>query len=102
MLSADIENRKRENRSMPSAPMRHAPANMSLLNGVRDLANFLATSEDAQNAFIERLFHCLVKQPVRAFGPRTLSEMRKFFVEHDFNIRKLMVEMTAIEEKAHE
>jgi hypothetical protein len=71
-------------------------------NGVRDLANFLATSEDAQNAFIERLFHCLVKQPVRAFGPRTLSEMRKFFVEHDFNIRKLMVEMTAIEEKAHE
>jgi cytochrome c553 len=71
-------------------------------NGVRDLANFLATSEDAQNAFIERLFHCLIKQPVRAYGPRTLSEMRKFFVEHNFNIRKLMVEMMAIEEKAYE
>jgi hypothetical protein len=70
--------------------------------GVRDLANFLATSEDAQNAFIERLFHCLVKQPVRAFGPRTLSEMRQFFVQHDFNIRKLVVEMMAIEERGYE
>jgi hypothetical protein len=71
-------------------------------HGVRDLAKFLATSEDAQNAFIERLFHCLVKQPVRAFGPRTLSEMRQFFVQHDFNIRKLMVEMMAIEERGYE
>src|SRR5206468_10825261 len=35
--------------------------------GVRDLAKFLATSEEAQEAFVEKLFHHLVKQPVRAF-----------------------------------
>src|SRR5438105_3914831 len=45
--------------------------------GVQDLATFLASSEDAQDAFIERLFHCLVKQPVRAFGPRAPAELRK-------------------------
>jgi hypothetical protein len=70
--------------------------------GVRDLATFLAGSQDAQDAFIERLFHCLVKQPVRAFGPRTPTELRNFFVKNHYSIRKLMVEMMAIEEKGHE
>jgi hypothetical protein len=69
--------------------------------GVRDLANFLASSQDAQDAFIERLFHCLIKQPVRAFGPRTPAELRNFFVKNHYNIRKLMVEIMAIEEKGH-
>lgn len=69
--------------------------------GVRDLANFLASSEDAQDAFIERLFHCLIKQPVRAFGPRTPAELRSFFAKNHYNIRKLMVEIMAIEEKGH-
>jgi hypothetical protein len=70
--------------------------------GVRDLANFLASSEDAQDAFIERLFHCLIKQPTRAFGPRTPAELRSSFVKNHYNIRKLMVEIMAIEEKGHE
>ena len=70
--------------------------------GVHDLAKFLAGSQDAQNAFIERLFHCLVKQPVRAFGPRTRTELRNFFVKNQYSIRKLMVEMMAIEEKGYE
>jgi hypothetical protein len=70
--------------------------------GVRDLATFLAASEDAQDAFIERLFHCLVKQPVRAFGPRTPAELRKFFMKNNYNIRKLIVEMMAIEEKGYD
>ncbi len=70
--------------------------------GVRDLATFLAGSEDAQDAFIERLFHCLVKQPVRAFGPRAPAELRNFFVKNHYSIRKLMVEMIAIEEKGYD
>jgi hypothetical protein len=65
----------------------------------RDLATFLAGSEDAQDAFIERLFHCLVKQPIRAFGPRALGNLRQFFAKHDYNIRKLIVEMMVLEEK---
>jgi hypothetical protein len=65
----------------------------------RDLATFLAGSEDAQDAFIERLFHCLVKQPIRAFGPRALGDLRQFFAKHDYNIRKLIVEIMVLEEK---
>lgn len=69
--------------------------------GVRDLAAFLAGSEDAQDAFIERLFHCLVKQPIRAFGPRALGDLRQFFAKHNYNIRKLIVEMMVVQEKGY-
>jgi mono/diheme cytochrome c family protein len=64
-------------------------------SGVRELATFLAGSEEAQDAFIERLFHQLVKQPVRAFGPRTQGELRRSFVAHQYNIRRLMVDVLA-------
>ncbi len=37
-------------------------------DGVRELASFLAASEEAHTAFVQQLFHFLVKQPVRAFG----------------------------------
>jgi cytochrome c553 len=70
--------------------------------GVRDLATFLSGSQDAQNAFIERLFHCLVKQPVRAFGPRMPTELRNIFEKNHYSIRKLIVEMMVIEEKGYE
>jgi hypothetical protein len=63
--------------------------------GVRDLAKFLAESDEVQEAFVEQLFHHLVKQPARAFGPRTLGDLRRSFEENDFSIRKLMVEILA-------
>jgi hypothetical protein len=63
--------------------------------GARDLATFLAESEETQKAFVEQLFHYLVKQPIRAFGPRTSSDLREGFVSNNFNIRKLLVEMVA-------
>ncbi len=64
-------------------------------DGARALAVFLAGSEEAHAAFVQQLFHYLVKQPIRAFGPQELPELRRFFAAHDFNIRKLMVEMIA-------
>jgi hypothetical protein len=64
-------------------------------NGVRDLARFLADSEEAHEAFVARLFHHLVKQPVLAFGPDKLSELRRFFAENHYNMRRLIVEITA-------
>jgi cytochrome c553 len=64
--------------------------------GVRDLANFLAGSEEAQAAFVEQLFHALVKQPVRAYGPTRLDELRRSFAANGFNVRKLMVEIMAV------
>jgi hypothetical protein len=65
------------------------------LKGARELANFLARSDEAHAAFVQQLFHYLVKQPIRAFGSQELGEMRGFLEHHDFNIRKLMVEIMA-------
>jgi Protein of unknown function (DUF1592)/Protein of unknown function (DUF1588)/PA14 domain/Protein of unknown function (DUF1595)/Cytochrome C oxidase, cbb3-type, subunit III len=64
-------------------------------SGVRDLASFVAGSPEAQEAFVEKLFHYLVKQPIRAFGPDEVTRLQHFFAEHDCNIRKLIVEMVA-------
>jgi mono/diheme cytochrome c family protein len=64
-------------------------------DGARDLAAFLAASEETHRAFVEQLFHYLVKQPVPAFGSHEGSDLRSFFATHGFNIRKLMVEIMA-------
>ncbi|HJT76096.1 MAG TPA: DUF1592 domain-containing protein [Gemmataceae bacterium] len=64
-------------------------------NGVRDLATFLAGSDEVQDAFVERLFHNLVKQPARAFGPRTLPDLRQSFTAHGCSVRHLMVDIMA-------
>jgi hypothetical protein len=66
------------------------------LTGARDLAKFLAGSEEVQTAFAERLFHHLVKQPVRAYGPRRLAEFRDSFSRQGFSIRKLVVEEVTV------
>jgi mono/diheme cytochrome c family protein len=64
-------------------------------SGVHDLAQFLATSEEAQGAFVEKLVHHLVKQPIRAFGPQTLPDLQRAFASHSFSIRQEMVEIMA-------
>jgi cytochrome c553 len=59
--------------------------------GVRDLATFLAGSDEVQEAFVEQLFHYLIKQPIRGYGPRKLSDLRQSFADNHYNVRKLMV-----------
>jgi hypothetical protein len=61
--------------------------------GARELATFLARSEEVQTAFVEQMFHYLVKQPTRAYDFNRPEELRKSFAENRFNIRKLMVEI---------
>ncbi len=63
--------------------------------GVRDLAKFLADSEEVHETFVEQLFHYVVKQPVRAFGVGKLAELRQSFAENRYNVRRLMVEIVA-------
>jgi hypothetical protein len=63
--------------------------------GARSLARFLAGSEEAHRAFVEKLFQHMVKQPVRAFGPQTLPDLQRSFAANQFNIRKEMVEIMA-------
>jgi len=73
--------------------------------GIKDLAKFLADSEETQDAFVEQVFHHLIKQPVRAFGPQKLADLRQSFVANRYNVRKLMVEMiaeTALEPRKQE
>jgi hypothetical protein len=63
--------------------------------GVRDLAKFLAASDEVHDAFVEHLFHHLVQQPVRAFGPDRAADLRRSFVGSGFHVRKLVVEIVA-------
>ena len=63
--------------------------------GVRDLANFLADSDETHTAFVQQLFHHLVKQPIRAFGSQELPNLRQSFAHNQFHIRQLAVEIIA-------
>jgi hypothetical protein len=63
--------------------------------GARELATILADSDEAHTAFVEQLFHYLVKQPIRAFGPRTLSDLKRSFAGDGFHVRKLIVGIAA-------
>ncbi|OWK39123.1 DUF1592 domain-containing protein [Fimbriiglobus ruber] len=63
--------------------------------GARDLAKFLAGNEEVHAAFAEQLFHHLVQQPVRAYGPERAAELRTAFAANNFSIRKLAVEIMA-------
>jgi hypothetical protein len=64
--------------------------------GAKDLARYLAGSEEAHAAFVERLFYYFVKQPVRAYGPDALPKLERSFAANNYSIRRQMVEtMTA-------
>ena len=66
------------------------------LTGGRDLAEFAASSEQAHAAFIETLFHQIVKQPIAAYGPGVFSNLRQSFVASGCNIRQLLVEVSTV------
>ncbi len=64
--------------------------------GARSMAAVLAASEETHAAFVEQVFHHLVKQPLRAFGPDRQAELTRSFAAHGYDIRKLMVEIVAL------
>jgi cytochrome c553 len=64
-------------------------------HGAKELAHFLAGSEETYNALVQQLFHYAVKQPIRAYGPQTLPNLRSSLVQNEFNLRKLLVEIVA-------
>lgn len=63
------------------------------LHGARQLAQYLANSDESHAAFVEQLFHHLVQQPIAAYGPGTLDRLVQRFDEEDDNIRQLAVEI---------
>ena len=61
--------------------------------GARELGTLLVVSPETHAAFATQLFHQLVKQPIRAFGPSTRGELTDFFRSNEFDLRKLIVEV---------
>jgi len=66
------------------------------LNGARELASYLATSDDVTGAFINRMFLHFVKHPVGAYGENRLNELKARFRESGYNVRELIVEIAVI------
>jgi hypothetical protein len=66
------------------------------LGGARDIAEFAITSERANDAFIQQLFHHFVKQPINAYGPGTADFLRESFVSSGYNLRKLLSEIVTL------
>jgi hypothetical protein len=56
----------------------------------------VAGSRDAQEAFVQAVFHALVKQPVRAWGGDTLEGLRRSFAASGFEIRRLLVDIMVV------
>jgi hypothetical protein len=73
---------------------RSGPA--ATFRGGRELAAYVANSRDAQETFVQALFHALVKQPVRAWGTGTLEQLRAGFVAGEFDIHRLMVDIMVL------
>jgi hypothetical protein len=66
------------------------------LSGARDVAEFAIHNEQAQNVFIEQLFHHVVKQPMRAYGTGVPDRLRRSFVASEFDLQKLLVEIVSV------
>jgi cytochrome c553 len=69
--------------------------------GPRQLATFLAGSDEAHDAFAQQMFQQFVKQPVRAYGLERPQQLREIFARSGYNIRKLLVEIAVIASQDH-
>ena len=63
------------------------------ITGARDLAEFVATSADAQRGFVRHLFHHAVKHGTLLYGNDTERQLHRRFVASDFNIKALLAEI---------
>jgi uncharacterized protein DUF1588/uncharacterized protein DUF1585 len=77
----------------PSGGYRTRNGSLVRFGGVGDLASFLADSDETRAAFVEQLFHYMIKQPIRAYGPDTLPSLQNSFAANRFNIRRLAVDI---------
>jgi len=64
--------------------------------GGRELAAYVVESPDAREAFVQHLFHALVRQPVRAWGPETLETLTRRFSDSGCDIRRLAVDIMKV------
>jgi len=57
------------------------------------VANYAISSEEAQDAFIQQLFHHLIQQGCLAYGADTLKRLQQCFVGSDYNMKKVIQEI---------
>jgi len=62
---------------------------------VQELAKFLANSQESHTAFVEQLFHFMIKQPIRAHGEQLSGELTTSFRDSSLHITKLVAEIAA-------
>ena len=61
--------------------------------GARELATFMARSDETQRSFARQLFHHMVQQPILAYGPDSIAELSTLFKDHQYNMKHLAVEI---------
>ena len=66
------------------------------LDNARQLAQMVIDDPQSQAAFCEQLFHFLAKQSINAYGQETSEQLRKSFVQNEFNIRLLAQEILMV------
>ena len=64
--------------------------------GARDVAEFALAHPASLEAFIEQLFHHLVKQPAIAHGPGVLSGLRDSWIASGYDLRQLMARIATL------
>ena len=69
-------------------------------SGPRELAEFLAGSDEARDAFVQQMFQQFVKQPVRAYGLDRPKQLDEEFAKSGFDIRKLIVDIAVVAAQA--
>ncbi len=67
--------------------------------GAQQLAQFAINSRDAHQAFVRRAFQHYAKQPPAAYGNDTLDRLTQRFIDSQFNIRELVIEIAVIASK---
>lgn len=64
--------------------------------GARDLAEYLVKSPKVQKEFIEQLFKHLASNPPEAYGQDTLDQLHESFVQTEFNIQTLILNIAKL------
>jgi cytochrome c5 len=62
-------------------------------SNAKELASFLARSEETHRSFVRQLFHHMVQQPILAYGSESIGDLSRFFKDHEFHMKHLMVEI---------
>ena len=65
-------------------------------DGAAELASYLVGSRDCHQAFVEVAFKYLVKQPIAAYGADASDRLTEGFIENDFNIRELLIDIAVL------